>query len=217
MEAGLAEEASKQVLSKGRGCLLLPLSPSTPLPGNMWAQSWVKILDLVLPFPDKPPEDITKIMRIQVSAWPPSAPACSTSLGRAPCTCSSPQHWKPEKMFQEAEKFITSLGLLSTPPEFWEKSMIERPTDGREVECHTSAWDFFNGKDFRCSPSSQHHPPGPLSLFLCPFHSLPVCPACLRKWEKGVGRAELGQRKEHVSQQHGRGECENKKSWPLVG
>lgn len=52
-------------------------------------------------------------------------------------------------MFQEAEKFFTSMGLLSTPPEFWENSMMERPTDGREVECHASAWDFYNRKDFR--------------------------------------------------------------------
>ncbi|EPY86413.1 angiotensin-converting enzyme [Camelus ferus] len=98
--------------------------------GNMWAQSWVSILDLVLPFPEKPPEDITKIMK--------------------------GQHWKPEKMFQEAEKFFTSLGLLSTPPEFWKNSMMERPTDGREVECHASSWDFYNGKDFRAGVSRQH-------------------------------------------------------------
>lgn len=48
--------------------LLPPLSPFTPFPGNMWAQSWDNILDLVLPFPKKPPEDITKIMKNQVSA-----------------------------------------------------------------------------------------------------------------------------------------------------
>ena len=28
-------------------------------------------------------------------------------------------------------------------------SLLERPTDGREVNCHASAWDFKNGKDFR--------------------------------------------------------------------
>ena len=27
--------------------------------------------------------------------------------------------------------------------------MLEKPTDGREVKCHPSAWDFFNGSDFR--------------------------------------------------------------------
>lgn len=43
---------------------------SFPLPGNMWAQSWINILDLALPFPNKPPEDITKIMKAQVRACP---------------------------------------------------------------------------------------------------------------------------------------------------
>ncbi|XP_005402269.1 PREDICTED: angiotensin-converting enzyme-like isoform X2 [Chinchilla lanigera] len=91
--------------------------------GNMWAQSWNKILDLVLPFPKKPPADITQIMKTQ--------------------------HWKPEKMFEEADKFFASLGLLSVPPNFWKKSMLEMPTDGREVECETSSWDFYTGDDFR--------------------------------------------------------------------
>lgn len=73
-------------------------------------------------------------------------------------------------MFQEAEKFFTSMGLLSTPPEFWENSMMERPTDGREVECHASAWDFYNGKDFRCSPCAVSPPssaPSALHLSAC--------------------------------------------------
>lgn len=52
-------------------------------------------------------------------------------------------------MFEEADNFFTSLGLLPVPLEFWNKSMLEKPTDGREVVCHASAWDFYNGKDFR--------------------------------------------------------------------
>ena len=28
-------------------------------------------------------------------------------------------------------------------------SMLEKPSDGRDVVCHASAWDFSNGKDFR--------------------------------------------------------------------
>uniref|UniRef100_A0A4X1T526 Angiotensin-converting enzyme n=1 Tax=Sus scrofa TaxID=9823 RepID=A0A4X1T526_PIG len=119
------------------------IDPRGPIPahilGNMWAQSWVSILDLVLPFPEKPPEDITKIMK--------------------------GQHWKPEKMFQEAEKFFTSLGLLSTPPEFWKNSMMERPTDGREVECHASAWDFYNGEDFRIKKCTEVTIEDLLSIF----------------------------------------------------
>lgn len=52
-------------------------------------------------------------------------------------------------MFRVSEEFFTSLGLLEMPSEFWEKSMLEKPTDGREVVCHASAWDFYNRKDFR--------------------------------------------------------------------
>ncbi|XP_029783975.1 angiotensin-converting enzyme-like protein Ace3 [Suricata suricatta] len=102
--------------------------PCQPLePGNMWAQSWVNILDLVLPFPKKPPEDVTKIMKSQ--------------------------RCKPLKMFEEAEKFFTHLGLLSTPPNFWKTSVMERPTDGRDVECHASAWDFYKARTSGANPA----------------------------------------------------------------
>nr|XP_020044006.1 angiotensin-converting enzyme-like [Castor canadensis] len=107
--------------------------------GNMWAQSWVNILDLVLPYPQTPPEDVTKIMK--------------------------GQHWKPEKMFAEADMFFTSLGLLAAPPDFWKKSMLERPTDGREVECHASAWDFYKGNDFRIKKCTEVTIEDLLSIF----------------------------------------------------
>ncbi|XP_037666445.1 angiotensin-converting enzyme-like protein Ace3 [Choloepus didactylus] len=107
--------------------------------GNMWAQSWVNILDLALPFPKKPLEDITKIMKIQ--------------------------HWKTDKMFHEAEKFFSSLGMLATPLEFWNSSMLEKPTDGREVVCQSSAWDFYNGKDFRIKKCTEVTIEDLLSIF----------------------------------------------------
>ena len=70
------------------------------------------------------------------------------------------QGWTPLRMFKEADNFFTSLGLLPMPPEFWNKSMLEKPTDGREVVCHASAWDFFNGKDFRCVRGAGPEPRG---------------------------------------------------------
>ena len=33
--------------------------------------------------------------------------------------------------------------------EFWTGSILERPKDGRDLVCHASAWDFYNGRDFR--------------------------------------------------------------------
>jgi len=92
--------------------------------GNMWAQTWSNIYDLVVPFPSAPKIDATEAM--------------------------IKQGWTPKRMFEEADNFFTSLGLLPVPFEFWNKSMLEKPTDGREVVCHASAWDFYNGKDFRC-------------------------------------------------------------------
>lgn len=134
-----------------------PLSPFLSFPGNMWAQSWENILDIVLPYPKKPPEDVTKIMKNQVSAEPLGVPVVQSPSANGqtePWYLFPPQHWKPEKMFQEANIFITSLGLLPAPPSFWVKSMLERPTDGREVECHASSWNFYKGDDVRCLQSA---------------------------------------------------------------
>jgi len=52
-------------------------------------------------------------------------------------------------MFHLADQFFVSLGLERVPQLFWENSMLEKPKDGRKVVCHASAWDFFNGRDFR--------------------------------------------------------------------
>jgi len=52
-------------------------------------------------------------------------------------------------MFKKAEDFFESMGLDKMPQEFWEGSILEKPKDGRELVCHASAWDFYNGKDFR--------------------------------------------------------------------
>lgn len=48
-----------------------------------------------------------------------------------------------------AEEFFMSLGLDPMPHVFWRDSVFEKPNDGREINCHPSAWDFYNGHDFR--------------------------------------------------------------------
>ena len=60
-----------------------------------------------------------------------------------------PQGYTAVKIFEVADDFFTSLNLTAMPQEFWDKSMLEKPQDGRDVVCHASAWDFFNGIDFR--------------------------------------------------------------------
>ncbi|XP_033926013.1 angiotensin-converting enzyme [Melopsittacus undulatus] len=117
--------------------------------GNMWAQSWSNIFDLVMPFPDATKVDATPAMK--------------------------EQGWTAKRMFEESDHFFTSLGLIPMPQEFWDKSMIEKPTDGREVVCHASAWDFYNRKDFRikqCTVVNMddlitvHHEMGHVQYFL---------------------------------------------------
>ncbi|KFQ49686.1 hypothetical protein N333_13026, partial [Nestor notabilis] len=117
--------------------------------GNMWAQSWSNIFDLVMPFPDATKVDATPAMK--------------------------QQGWTPKRMFEESDRFFTSLGLIPMPEEFWDKSMIEKPADGREVVCHASAWDFYNRKDFRikqCTVVNMddlitvHHEMGHVQYFL---------------------------------------------------
>ncbi|XP_048869765.1 angiotensin-converting enzyme [Brienomyrus brachyistius] len=117
--------------------------------GNMWAQTWSAIMDLVIPYPDAAQVDATPAMIAQ--------------------------KWNAKRMFEESDNFFTSLGLLPMPPEFWEKSMLEKPTDGRKVVCHASAWDFYNRKDFRvkqCTVVTMdelitvHHEMGHVQYFL---------------------------------------------------
>ncbi|XP_037347809.1 angiotensin-converting enzyme isoform X1 [Talpa occidentalis] len=124
--------------------------------GNMWAQTWANVYDLVVPYPLAPKLDVTENM--------------------------IKQGWTPRRMFEEANKFFTSMGMLPVPPEFWNKSMLEKPTDGREVVCHASAWDFFNGKDFRIKQCTSvnmeelivvHHEMGHIQYFM-QYKDLPV-------------------------------------------
>nr|XP_018898859.1 PREDICTED: angiotensin-converting enzyme-like [Bemisia tabaci] len=97
-----------------------------PLPahltGNMWAQNWKNIIDLILPYPGKRRLDVTAEM--------------------------VRQGYDPAKIFQTSEEFFTSIGMKPMPPEFWKYSLIEKPTN-RPVACKASAWDFCNSKDFR--------------------------------------------------------------------
>ncbi|XP_057183701.1 angiotensin-converting enzyme-like [Triplophysa rosa] len=90
--------------------------------GNMWSQNW-NIYNMMIPFPDKTNVDVTDTMVAQ--------------------------GYNATHMFRVAEEFFTSLGLIPMPDKFWDKSMLEKPSDGRDVVSHASAWDFYNRKDFR--------------------------------------------------------------------
>jgi peptidyl-dipeptidase A len=92
--------------------------------GNMWAQTWVNIFDLVEPYKNKSSLDVTSNMR------------------------NDPRYNTAEKLTKLAEDFFLSLGLKRLPAAFYNKSLLEKPKD-REVVCHASAWDFRLYKDVR--------------------------------------------------------------------
>ncbi|XP_077996681.1 angiotensin-converting enzyme-like [Glandiceps talaboti] len=90
--------------------------------GNMWAQDWMSLGEMVMPYPEKPIVDVTdELIR---------------------------QNYTVDDMFWLSEDFFVSLGLIPSPQTFWDDSMFVKPDD-RDVTCHASAWDFYNQVDFR--------------------------------------------------------------------
>ena len=49
-------------------------------------------------------------------------------------------------MFHTGDDFYAAMGLEKVYDNFWNKSMLEKPDDGRDVICHATAWDFYDGK-----------------------------------------------------------------------
>ncbi|HSE62616.1 MAG TPA: M2 family metallopeptidase [Thermoanaerobaculia bacterium] len=90
--------------------------------GNIWAQDWSNVYDLVAPKDADPGFDLTKILK----AKNPDA----------------------KEMVRYGERFFTSLGFAPLPDTFWERSLFTKPRD-REVVCHASAWDVDNVNDLR--------------------------------------------------------------------
>jgi peptidyl-dipeptidase A len=91
--------------------------------GNMWAQEWGNIYDLV-------------------------APKGAGDVGYDLTALLVAKGYDPIKMVKTGEGFYTSLGLPALPAGFWERSQFTKPRD-REVVCHASAWDIDNKEDLR--------------------------------------------------------------------
>jgi peptidyl-dipeptidase A len=90
--------------------------------GNIWAQDWTNVYDLVAP-PRKsgevPLTDVLKAKKVS-----------------------------PVDMVRYGERFFTSLGFEKLPDTFWQRSLLVKPRD-RDVVCHASAWDINNVDDLR--------------------------------------------------------------------
>jgi peptidyl-dipeptidase A len=92
--------------------------------GNLWAQEWGNISDILVPpsTGGPAPIDVTALL--------------------------THANYTPERVVRAGEGFFTSLGFAPLPASFWTNSMITQPRD-REVICHASAWDVDNREDLR--------------------------------------------------------------------
>ena len=86
--------------------------------GNMWAQTWGALYDLAAPFPE---------------------------AGDRPDATPEIEKLTEREMFDYADEFFQSLGLIPMTDDFWAKSVIKKREDVEAMVCHASAWDFFNG------------------------------------------------------------------------
>ena len=97
-----------------------------PLPahllGNMWAQDWSFIYDIMEPYPGVSDLDVDSTLKSK--------------------------DYSPQEMVRSAEDFYVSLGMERLPDTFWERSMFSEPDD-RDVVCHASAWDIDADNDLR--------------------------------------------------------------------
>ena len=91
--------------------------------GNMWAQEWGDIYDIV-------------------------APVGSGDIGYDIGALLKEKQYDELKMVKTGEGFFSSLGFAPLPDSFYARSQFLKPRD-REVVCHASAWDLDNVNDLR--------------------------------------------------------------------
>ncbi|GAB6019141.1 hypothetical protein CHUAL_000760 [Chamberlinius hualienensis] len=102
---------------------------SSHMLGNMWAQDWSSLMDIVIPYPDHSVVDVTPKMK--------------------------QSNFTAITMFRMAEDFFMSIGLEPMTKKFWKNSVFTKPKDGRDITCHASATNFFDEEDYRIRICSQ--------------------------------------------------------------
>ena len=115
---------ARRQLAKKYGPSVMPSDGTIPahLLGNMWAQQWGNVYDVMgVPSAGRG-YDLTKLLEAKKT--------------------------DPKGMVRYGEGFFTSLGFAPLPPTFWERSLFTKPQD-RDVVCHASAWDVDQDQDLR--------------------------------------------------------------------
>ena len=94
--------------------------------GNMWAQSWENVLDLVMPFKNAPKVDLTKAL-LDKNYTPLKMFKVRFNFTKNYFDDCHLIKNKFAFISKESENFFTSLGLFKMTDKFWEFSMIEKP------------------------------------------------------------------------------------------
>lgn len=121
--------------------------------GNMWAQEWGNIYDIVAPTDPRlaqfKPLDLEAALKQQIAAKDPAAaPAFASGTDLSSDAGHAAQLAAAREMVHYGEDFFKSLGFAPLPPTFWERSQFVHPRDA-EVVCHASAWDIDYADDLR--------------------------------------------------------------------
>ena len=111
-------------LAEKYGTGLVPVDGPIPahLLGNMWAQSWDNIYEIVGPEHNAAGYDLSAILQAE--------------------------KFDPIRMVRTGQAFFSSLGFAELPDTFWNRSLFVKPAD-RDVVCHPSAWTIDEKDDLR--------------------------------------------------------------------
>ena len=121
--------------------------------GNIWAQEWGNIYDIVAPTDPKlsqfKPLDLEAALKKQIAAKDPAAaPAFAPGTDLSSDAGYAAKLAAGRDMVHYGEDFFMSLGFPPLPKTFWLRSQFVHPRD-REVVCHSSAWDLDSVDDLR--------------------------------------------------------------------
>jgi peptidyl-dipeptidase A len=112
------------------------VSTTGPIPahllGNMWAQSWDNLRNILMPS-GRSGVPITQLLK--------------------------EAQYNPRQMVKTGENFFTSLGMPALPASFYQRSLFTKPRD-RDVVCHPSAWHMDMDSDVRikmCTEINEEH------------------------------------------------------------
>src|SRR5436190_3143267 len=121
------------------------------LTGNMWAQAWSGIFDLLQPYPKASALDVTGALERERDAIYKklvASEAGKLTPDRLAAIERQADLEFAKSTVHRTEAFYRSIGFPALPASYYERSQFVKPLD-RDVVCHASAWDLDLKGDLR--------------------------------------------------------------------